>query len=148
MEAHHETAGLGVGLTIEAGVSSESVWTVLLQKIQQPNLFLPVKDVIARPSADGKGTYREMTLVAPGAPERRIIENIYTTGEPLYEVLFVMVDDENEHVNAITTDASGARKLEFFMRNSKTKERVPWPAPKAVVTGGIEKVLKAARESS
>lgn len=142
-----ETAGLGVGVDIEPDISTEKVWEVLLVKIQRPDLFLPVKDIVLRPSADGKGTYREMTLAAPGNPERRIIENIYAIGAPQWEVLFDVVDDENEHVNAIICDsATGSRKVEFFMRNTKSRERVPWSAPKAVVHGAISKVLQAARE--
>ncbi len=58
-----------------------------------------------------------------------------------------MVGSPNEHVNLITTDAAGVRRLEFFLRDKATKERVPWPAPRHVAHGGILKVLKAAAES-
>jgi hypothetical protein len=39
------------------------------------------------------------------------------------------------------------RRLEFFLRDKTTKERVPWPAPKHVALGGILKVLKAAESA-
>ncbi len=55
-----------------------------------------------------------------------------------------VVGSPNEHVNLISTDAAGVRRLEFFLRDKNTKERVPWPAPKALAHGGILKVLKAA----
>jgi hypothetical protein len=84
---------------------------------------------------------------ANGMAERRVIENIYTNKEDL-EVLFVVIDDKNEHVNAITTSADGKRSLEFFLRDATTKERVNWYVPKAVVHGGISKVLEKARLKS
>jgi hypothetical protein len=107
---------------------------VLVHKVQHPEHYLPVTDVLARPSDDGKGTYREMSL-----GPRRIIENIYCDESKL-----VGVDAPSEHVNLIT-DAHGVRRLEFFLRDKATKERVPWEVPKAVAVGGIAKVLAAAK---
>ena len=143
MAPEPETVGLGVAMDIDAVLSSDAVWAVLELKIKEPFRFLPVKDVLTRPSDDGAGTYREMTMASSGA---RIVENIYTAGAPLYEVRFVVVNDENEHVNVITSDAAtGARTLEFYKRNAASKARVPWSAPKAVALGGIKAVLDMAR---
>ncbi len=142
-----EQSGLGVAIEIEDTLSTEKIWSVLLQKIQRPQDFLPVTDVITRPSDDGKGTYREMTTgfnAANGRPEVRVIENIYALEEVL-EVLFVVINDPNEHVNAIVTDEKGKRSLTFFLRNATTKERVNWYVPKAVVHQGIANVLDKAR---
>lgn len=142
-QAAAATAGLGVSMDIEETLSSDAVWAVLELKVKEPHRFLPVKDVLTRPSDDGAGTYREMTMSFSGA---RMVENIYTTGAPLYEVRFVVVNDENEHVNIITTDAAtGRRKLEFYKRVAASKERVPWAAPAAVALGGIKAVLEMAR---
>jgi len=139
---------MGVGIEIEDELTTAKIWEVLLRKIQRPDEFLPVVDVVARPSDDGKGTYREMTTAfntANGLPERRVVENIYALEDKL-EVLFVVLDDANEHVNAITTNPeTGKRSLEFFLRSVATKERVHWHVPKAVVHGGIAKVLEKAR---
>ena len=141
--AEPETVGLGASIEIDATLPSEAVWTVLLRKVREPSLFLPVQDVLTRPSQDGAGTYREMTMTSSGA---RMIENIYTRGAPLYEVRFVVVDDPHEHVNIITTDAAtGTRRLEFYKRVAVTKERVPWAVPMAVALGGIKAVLNMAR---
>ena len=60
---------------------------------------------------------------ANGKPEVRVIENIYDL-EDVLEVLFVVINEENEHVNAIVTDENGKRSLTFFLRNATTKERV------------------------
>ena len=136
-----EIVGLGASLPIEDSVSSDSVWKVLLEKIQNPQLFLPVEDVISRTSDDGLGTYREMTIPSMNA---RMIENIYVD-KSIWEVKFVRTDTSLEHVNIIT-DVDGVRKLEFYQRDSITKERVPWHAPKEVALGGISKVLKRAKE--
>ena len=76
-----ELAGLGVAVEIDPALSSDSVWRVLEHKVQCPQAYLPVTDVVTRPNADGS-TYREMTAMG-----KRIIENIYTS-KPLYEVLF------------------------------------------------------------
>ena len=82
---------------------------------------------------------------ANGLPERRVIENIYALHDVL-EVLFVVENNENEHVNAITINEKGNRQLEFYLRNAATKKRGDWKVPKAVVLGGINAVLKMARE--
>ena len=57
-----------------------------------------------------------------------------------------VIDSPHEHVNLITTDSQGVRRLEFFLRDKATKERVPWSAPKHLAHGGILKVLAAAAE--
>jgi len=149
---HHrrmaELSGLGVGIEIEDSLADDEVWKVLEFKVTSPQTFLPVTDVVHRPSDDGKGTYREMTTMfnaANGLPERRIIENIYCLKDKL-EVLFVVCDDKNEHVNAININSEGKRQLEFYLRDAATKERVEWLAPKAVVHNGIAAVLRMARE--
>ena len=113
---------------------------MLVDKVQHPDSYLPVTDVVARPSADGRGTYREMSLGA-----RRIIENIYEDEAALL-VRFVVVDAATEHVNEITTDAAGVRRLEFYLRDSATRARVHWNAPMAAALGGIAKVLAKAAE--
>lgn len=73
---------MGVAVEIDAGLSSERVWKVLEHKVQCPQDYLPATDVLTRPNPDGS-TYREMTVMGG-----RIIEDIYTTGAPLFEVLF------------------------------------------------------------
>lgn len=136
-----ESAGLGVGISIDDDITTDQVWAALEIKVLRPDQFLPVTDVVTRPTDDGKGTYREMTTAfnsVNGLPERRIIENIYCLKDQL-EVLFVVIDDKNEHVNAIITTADGKRTLDFFLRDAVTKERVEWSyAPKKLVLGGIQ----------
>lgn len=75
---------------------------------------------------------------------KRIIENIYIDMEKL-EVIFSTVGGTSEHVNAITTDENGVRKLEFFVRDKVTKERVEWDVPWQLPLGGIQKCLDRAR---
>ena len=134
-----EEAGLGAAKEIPEDVSNEKVWQALLIKIKQPNLFLPVSDIVTRPSDDAIGTYREMSL-----GPRRIIENIYTD-DSIFEVKFVVTNDPTEHVNIIHTDAStGKRTLEFYLRDKTTKERLLWHVPKHVALGGIQKVIEMA----
>ena len=135
-----ELVGLGAGTTIPEEITTEQVWKVLLLKIEQPNLFLPVTGVITRPTDDGKGTYREMSM-----GPHTICENIYTDESKL-EVKFVVTDDIIEHVNIIHTNAtSGERTLEFYKRHSQTGERTPWEVPKSACLDAIAKVLDYAR---
>ncbi len=79
----------------------------LKEKIVKPQRFLPVTDVLHRVSDDGRGTYREMSL----GPQR-IIENIYHDNAGL--VRFVVVDDENEHINIIEHDAVTVRYIFWY----------------------------------
>lgn len=131
--------GLGIAMPIPDDITSEQVWKALLIKIKQPDLFLPVSEVVTRPSDDGVGTYREMSM-----GNTRIIENIYTN-ESIFEVNFSVISDPTDHVNVILTDPAGRRTLEFYKRNTESKERVHWTVPATVAMGGINKVLEMAR---
>lgn len=125
-----EFVGLGTETEVPENVSTEKLWEALLIKVPQPNLFLPVFDVKSRPSDDGLGTYREMTMNTPNGPHT-IIENIYAD-KSIWEIKFVVVNDTFEIVNVINIDPdSGKRTMEFYKRNSTTKEREHWAMPKA-----------------
>ncbi len=52
----------GVGMDIDSSIKVENVVLALRDKIYHPDNYLPVKDVLTRPSDDGQGVYREMTL--------------------------------------------------------------------------------------
>lgn len=131
----------GVSMPIPSTLSTADLWVALKTKITQPNLFLPVTVLVARPSDDGKGTYREMTL-----GERVMKENIYEDVDAL-EVKFQIVGTNEEIVNAILTDAAtGDRTLTFFSRKIDTKERTHWIAPKAVAQNGVVKTIEHAEK--
>ena len=51
----NEIAGMGVGIEIEESLSADYVWEVLCDKVQRPQDYLPVCNVITRVSDDGKG---------------------------------------------------------------------------------------------
>jgi hypothetical protein len=72
----------GAALDVDPAVKLENLIIVLKDKILHPDKYLPVSNVFTRPSDDGKGTYREMSL-----GPNRIIENIYWDQEEL-EVQF------------------------------------------------------------
>lgn len=131
----------GVSMPIPPTLSTSDLWVALKVKITEPNLFLPVKVLVARPSDDGKGTYREMSL-----GERVIKENIYEDVDAL-EVKFQMVGTNEEIVNAILIDpATGDRTLTFFSRKIDTKERTHWAVPKAMVQSGVAKTIEQAEK--
>jgi hypothetical protein len=144
--AEVEMAGMGVAMEIPEAIATDKVWEVLLIKIKQPDLFLPVSDVLTRPSDDGLGTYREMT-----APNKtRVFENIYAD-ESIHEVKFRVADDAAEHVNVIVTKdgcngGAGVRTLEFYKRlsTSEGEVKVHWAVPGKMALGGIQKVLDMA----
>ncbi len=137
----NEEAGMGIAMDIPDDISTDKVWQVLLIKIKQPNLFLGVGDVMTRPSDDGLGIYREMTILSNGA---RIVENIYFD-EAIHEVNFSVINDPTDHVNIIHTDANGKRTLEFYKRNTSTKERVHWNGPAKMGLAGMVKIFEMAR---
>jgi hypothetical protein len=135
--------GLGASQVIENDITTENVWQVLQIKIKEPNLFLPVSDVVHRPSDDGLGIYREMSI-----GPKRVKENIYADERNL-EVKFVVINENNEHVNKIHIDPeTGVRTLEFYKRDSTTKERIHWSAPKKIAVEGIQNCLEMARKIS
>jgi len=82
-----------------------------------------------------------MTLLTNG---HRIIENIYYN-ESLNEVIFSVVNDPTDIVNIIRTDANGDRTLEFYKRNSETKERIHWAVPAKMGLDGMVKMFEMAR---
>lgn len=53
---------------------------------------------------------------------------------------------QEEIVNAITTDESGVRKLEFFVRDHETKERKEWIVPKHETLASIDKVFERCQQ--
>lgn len=57
-----ETAGLGVGKSIDDAISDEILMEVLEIKISNPQEFLPVTDVFVRCSDDGLGMRFSSTL--------------------------------------------------------------------------------------
>ena len=79
---------------------------------------------------------------------RRVYETIWFDHANL-EVSAIAVHGEGinadgqqqEIVNAITTDDEGVRKLEFFVRDVETKERKEWTVPKREILVSIEKVF-------
>lgn len=77
----------GAGMDAGPEVVLENLVKVLQDKILHPDKYLPVTGVITRPSDDGKGTYREMSL-----GPNRIVENIYWVEEEL-EVQFKVLYD-------------------------------------------------------
>jgi hypothetical protein len=136
-----EEVGLGISQEIENEIPTEKVWQVLLIKITEPNLFIPVTDVVHRPSDDGVGTYREMSM-----GPHRIIENIYPDKEN-FEIKFVDVDENSEIVNRIVIDpASKSRSLEFYKRDSTSKQRIHWAIPRKGGEEGIRKCLEMAKK--
>jgi hypothetical protein len=136
-----EQAGLGIETEIPEDLIVEQVWKTLLKKIEQPGLFLPgVTEVVFKPHEDGTGTYRVMAVGS-----LKIIELIHAT-ETILEVNFKMVSDNYEIVNRITTNSETLRsKLEFFKRDSKSKERIHWVAPKKVGYERIQQIFDFAR---
>lgn len=70
----------------------------------------------------------------------------FTRMSPSSTVKGVIVNEPNEHVNIILQDEeTGKRTLEFYKRNSETKERVHWAMPAKVIAGGLIKVLDMAK---
>lgn len=72
--------GHGASIEIPPEISTEQVWAALIIKITQPNLFVPASDVVTRPSDDGLGVYREMTVGG-----NRMIENVYVNKD-IFEI--------------------------------------------------------------
>ena len=143
-----ELSGLGVSVDIEDSLPNEKIWTILLRKIQRPQDYLPVFDVITKPTEDGNGTYREMSIevqTKDGVETKRIVENIYAY-ESSYEVQFVVLSNDSIHINKIITSPEGKRTLEFYLRLKDSEERVPWNAPRDIALKGINAVLQKARE--
>ncbi len=52
----------GVSMEIDPSIKVDNVVLALRDKIYHPDNYLPVKDVLTRPSDDGQGVYREMSL--------------------------------------------------------------------------------------
>lgn len=130
----------GASAQVPEDVSIEQLWQSLVIKITQPNIFLPVTVQVTRPSDDGKGIYREMSL-----GPKSIIENIYERKDDL-EVVFQNVGSDDEIVNAITIDKdTDVRTLSFFQRKISTKERLEWAVPLSVVQNGVDKTIEHAK---
>ncbi len=109
-----------------------------MEKAYKPDLYLPVKDVIARDQEDGT-IYREMTM-----GESRIIEEI-TLDKDAGEVRFVhLPEKKTEMVNVLHRNPLA---VEYFLRNVGG-ERISLQIPKQLLDGTYEKKFKHAQEES
>lgn len=123
-----ELVGLGFSTDVPNNVSTENLWQTLNIKNYQPELFLPYFNAKTRPSDDGLGLYREMTRNTSEGPIT-FCENIYCDISK-WEMTFVNTKDSSEIINVINIDPiSGKRTMEFYKRNSSTKERERWEIP-------------------
>lgn len=95
-------------------------------------------DVFTRPSDDGLGTYREMSM-----GDNKIIENIYHD-KSTHEVKFSVVNDDVDIMNVINFHDDGTRTLELYKRKATTKERIHWAVPKHVSLAAINKIFELA----
>ena len=62
-------------------------------------------------------------------------------------MVFCNAEKPDEIMNSITTDAGGVRSLEFFRRDSNTKERLEWSVPRHVGLAGIQACIDRARRA-
>ena len=141
-ERTDEQVGFGFLMEVPGDVSTEKLWEVMLTKIKQPELFLPVTDVVWRPTDDGRAIYREMSM-----GPHRMIEDIFSDNSK-FEVIFVVTNasEMEDHINVINIDATtGVRSLEFYKRHSETKERTWWAPPKKMVEVAMNKMFDMAR---
>jgi len=131
------------------GADIKSVWNMMILKITQPQLYLPVKNV----KTQDHGSYvgREMEFAGEGHPLLGHIykEKIYSTfdGE-CGEVRFVILSDDGaetdlEHVNALYKNPA---RIEYYQRKRSNGERVYWGGPRAAVRQAIEKTVQMAGE--
>ena len=72
-----------------------------------------------------------------------IKENIYAD-HSTNEVTFVNTEEPEEIMNCITTNSAGVRSLEFYRRDSNTKERLEWSVPKHIALNGIQACIDRA----
>jgi len=127
-------------MEIDSSMATEKMWEVLLIKIKQPNLFLPATDVVHRPSDDHLGTYVEFTI-----RDQRVKVNVYVD-EANLEAKFIDAEDHAEIVHKIHVNPeTDSRSLEFYRRDSATKERMHWQAPKKTVLDALQKCLDMAK---
>lgn len=129
-----EEVGLGVSVIIPDNVTTDEVWEGQLIKILNPSLVLPVTDVVTHESDDKISTYREMTLGTT-----RYKEIIYAD-KSIYTVNYFNLTDYTEIVNVIVFN-NGVRSLEYYKRNSETKERIHWNAIKKDAIVAIQKAI-------
>jgi len=131
------------------GADIKAVWNMMVLKIKQPQLFLPVKNV--KTTDHGSYVAREMEFAAKGHPLFGHIyrEKIYKTfdGES-GEIRFVILSDDGaetdlEHVNSLYKNPA---RIEYYQRKRSNGERVYWNGPRAAVRLSIEKTVKMAGE--
>jgi hypothetical protein len=137
-----EPVGLGFCSDPIEGVGAGALWEMMLLKVAQPELFLPVKAVECR--VGEAATWRTMTFDGPGPMHGRVIlENIYAD-EASGEIQFVSLDEAGEETDAVVMNVllQDPLRIEYFQRHGKTKERTFWPAPKAGAMSAIAKTVE------
>lgn len=111
MEPDHGESGV-VGSETSLGLWT--LWPAMVDKIHHPEKYLPhVSDVVTRPTADGSGTYREMTL--NGSHTMR--EDIYADAET-GRIEFRVVDRNLVVVNQYRHDL---RAIEYVLEDTERR---------------------------
>lgn len=129
-----EIAGMGVRSPTSIKAPVEQVWAAMVDKMYNPEKYLPV-------------TNPEITIIIP---EHHIYREMYYKGNIIkenvyfdqsnYEIHSAAVDKDHVHVNIYHPDTG---ILEYWQEDSKG-ERIEWQVPRAVVLGAMEMIKKTA----
>mmetsp|Transcript_11411 Transcript_11411/g.34431 ORF Transcript_11411/g.34431 Transcript_11411/m.34431 type:complete len:91 (-) Transcript_11411:33-305(-) len=90
-----------------------------------------------------------MRFVGPGPLSGQVITQHIFVNEAAGEIRFVPLDaegneKEDEVVNALLREPL---RIEYYMRHSRTKERVHWSAPKARTVAAVGRTIDIAKSS-
>ena len=144
-----EEAGFGVSTEPLEGVSRATLIKAMMNAIDMPERFRPdVKHVSVRaaigPAADEGALWRSLTL----ADGQERAEHVYAS--PMDgEIRFVQlepgtqIETSLEVVNAL--HRSPSLRIEHFLRDRHSTERVHWSEPRASVATALEATVRLAR---
>lgn len=131
-----EIVDMGVKCEMPVTVPPEEIWAAMIQKVYQPEKFLPVTNVKITDVIPGRHAQREMVLMG-----HTIREEIYLH-ESCYKIRGVALDEDSVHINEYSPDTG---ILEYYQENGKG-ERTSWKVPKAFALMAMEKTKDLAQE--
>ena len=141
------TAGLGVLIEVDGGVSRTTLMKTMMAHIDMPGRFTPgIRHCAVRaatgPAADEGGLWRSLTF-----------DNGDTVAEHAYaspadgEIRFVRLDGSHDEgvLEVVHALYKAPLRIEHYQRDRTTLERVPWSEPRARVAAAIEETVRLAR---
>lgn len=148
--ASRQVVGLGCQSEALDNVSRATAFKIMMNVIDAPQRFYPVSSVTVRPAmgdaGDDGALWRSMTYVDGPLKGSVLVEHIYANPSA-GEIRFVSLDEDGQEseLEVVNQLHRSPLKIEYYLRDRESLERLHWDAPKADAMRAIDTTVAMAR---